>query len=1138
MLIGDFSRFEYDPEDHFSAVWKEQGRVELDSDWNALQALISHQIVTGLVDFIGPSGAPALNPGFGITASTGLRFSGDGGWVNVESPANLSFPGVAPFTIETWVNPREGGHGGPVLGKFTNDEDQRLWLGEYLLSVETDGALSFRRVGVFEEEQIEVVRQGLSIEAEIDITEIITVHDVRSNAKLSFGELTHVAVTYDNGTFKIYINGQLDTTSEWGMFGTITDAPFKFGAGLNSDNPSQYFDGEIRQTRIWSVERTQEEIRQWMGPSLPDHEESLEAYWKFDEVSGDTLIDSTRHGNDGTLTANEGQQKPSWAPLDLHIQKGRYYVDGILCENEQNVAFSQQPDFPGVSSPTDTTDDSAYLLYLDVWGRSITYLQDEDIREVALGGPDTTTRTKTVWQVKLVSLNASGAVSPSEPPVPLAREFIDRPHSKGRLKVHRTQDGSLLGNYLYRVQIHGSGGLHGWPRLDSPTVSSVAVSHVNIETKQIQVAEWNVDDLVWSAGQVIELYSDETDEQKTAGALVGIVGADEASRTLTLNQVPSEVAGHHNIKARRVVTFGWSRENGSVAFPIDKIDDSTGVVTLGQSANSEFALKAGDWVAISDDTTVLTGRPPVMGQIITFNSDQMQVTFDAPPPSDIGHDPSLHPIITRWDQTGASVIGGVLPGRADHWTELEDAIKVYFDGGGKYETQDFWLAPSRTLTGNVEWPSDGGAPRAVPPTGVHHHNAPLALLTVRAGSTTLTDLRETFGPLTTSYVRRAGDTISGSLKIDGSLTVEGTASVGELTGALGADTVGNRQIVDGAVSREKLDFELLSVPPGYSILGATDVPPMGYRYTGSKLVEPIHDLSWQTVSEAPLDQPTSSTVSAAVGGKIYVFFEHGELWSYDPADDLWMQLPSLPVPRINFAVAALGDEIHVLGGTDTSTGLPSATHEVFLTDPCMWEARRDMPMPRSELAASVADGRLFAVGGQLAHEDKLDVNEAYDPTSDSWEALRPMPTPRSHLALAAAGGKLYAIGGEKHVVLGIFGESIIGYTEQYRPSDDSWITDLPEIPTPRSSFPVAVVNEQIYAIGGRSRDGMTTATDRFDPMMGMWSKSEPLPIPTGHSGASVVGGDIFLVGGRGDERSIQHTLRCSVARFFYAHRKE
>ena len=35
-----------------------------------------------------------------------------------------------------------------------------------------------------------------------------------------------------------------------------------------------------------------------------------------------------------------------------------------------------------------------YLAYLDVWDRHITYLEDPDIQESALGGPDTTTRVQ------------------------------------------------------------------------------------------------------------------------------------------------------------------------------------------------------------------------------------------------------------------------------------------------------------------------------------------------------------------------------------------------------------------------------------------------------------------------------------------------------------------------------------------------------------------------------------------------------------------------------------------------------------------------------------------------------------------------------------------------------------------------
>lgn len=83
----------------------------------------------------------------------------------------------------------------------------------------------------------------------------------------------------------------------------------------------------------------------------------------------------------------------------LRIGAGRYYVDGMLCENEEDRAITEQPDLPQYVLPTDT---GLYLAYLDAWHRDITAIEDATIREVALGGPDTSTRTKTIFQVKLL----------------------------------------------------------------------------------------------------------------------------------------------------------------------------------------------------------------------------------------------------------------------------------------------------------------------------------------------------------------------------------------------------------------------------------------------------------------------------------------------------------------------------------------------------------------------------------------------------------------------------------------------------------------------------------------------------------------------------------------------------------------
>ena len=74
--------------------------------------------------------------------------------------------------------------------------------------------------------------------------------------------------------------------------------------------------------------------------------------------------------------------KVPFAPPDFLISPGRYYVDGILCENEQITSYLNQLDLPDA---TPIRDPGVYLVYLDVWERLLTALDDPSIREIALG---------------------------------------------------------------------------------------------------------------------------------------------------------------------------------------------------------------------------------------------------------------------------------------------------------------------------------------------------------------------------------------------------------------------------------------------------------------------------------------------------------------------------------------------------------------------------------------------------------------------------------------------------------------------------------------------------------------------------------------------------------------------------------
>jgi len=91
---------------------------------------------------------------------------------------------------------------------------------------------------------------------------------------------------------------------------------------------------------------------------------------------------------------------------DLTIAEGRYYVDGLLCE-AKGANYSTQPNPPDQPKlPA-----KPFLIYLDVWERHVTYIQDDSIREVALGGADTATRAQVVWQVRITRRRRTGRLS-------------------------------------------------------------------------------------------------------------------------------------------------------------------------------------------------------------------------------------------------------------------------------------------------------------------------------------------------------------------------------------------------------------------------------------------------------------------------------------------------------------------------------------------------------------------------------------------------------------------------------------------------------------------------------------------------------------------------------------------------------
>jgi hypothetical protein len=342
----------------------------------------------------------------------------------------------------------------------------------------------------------------------------------------------------------------------------------------------------------------------------------------------------------------------------LVVAPGHYYVNGIRCENREETQLLI-PDEP-----------ADYLVYLDVWERHIAAVEEDLIREVALNGPDTATRAKIEWQVKIL---ANVALEDRRYATFMAAlEEIARPGTgQLRARAKRREEEDLepcltdpearyrgFENQLYRVEIH-KGGLS------------------------------------------------------------------------------------------RTATFKWSRENGSVYFPIVKPVAGRSVTLAHLGRDARFGLKPDDWVEITDDEEALTAERPPLLQVESVDPDTFEVTLKTAPSSGrIGTEMHKHPHLRRWDHKGDDPDGVSVTKNSERkaeWIDLEDGVQIQFLQEGRrsqrYGVGDYWIIPARTITRDVEWPGPVSAPQFLPPHGIVHHYAPLAIVTRTPNNTFSVDDR-------------------------------------------------------------------------------------------------------------------------------------------------------------------------------------------------------------------------------------------------------------------------------------------------------------------------------------------------------------------------------------------------------------
>jgi Family of unknown function (DUF6519)/Chaperone of endosialidase len=372
------------------------------------------------------------------------------------------------------------------------------------------------------------------------------------------------------------------------------------------------------------------------------------------------------------------------------------------------TTYQTQLDYP---NPTINLENKNYLVYLDVWQKHITTLEDSNIREVALQAPDTATRTKTVWQIRLqlldkpIDLSSAGnrqkEIIELIEDLPVWQEITGGNTNRNSLISGRKvsliastdqadgQRGSYQGNdnRLYRIEVHSPGGIDKatfkWSRENGSIVSAIDSIENNIiklisPIKEIHKLFENESGkpLPW-----LEIIDEEQDLKNVPGTLVQLVSAKNNQLEFNLSKVRGTLptATKSEARAKKIKVRRWH-------------DNASGEILITK-----------DFISIED------------GISIKFETESQPV-----PP--------------------------------------------------EFRTGDFWLIPARESTQSIEWSRDDLQRfQPQPPQGIYHQYTPIALVKIADENSDgqileIEDVRTKFPTLVNCF-DKTGDSIQGSLGI-------------------------------------------------------------------------------------------------------------------------------------------------------------------------------------------------------------------------------------------------------------------------------------------------------------------------------------------------------------------------------------
>ena len=611
-MKADLSRNTFDRAQHYSAVRLQQGRIVTDADWNEQADIARYHAERQARDTIGPCGAPLDAAGYRLVAETNalavharnanvawvvaedgvllVTTNGGADWALVDIASSAHLRAIATVGSAGWVV----GDGGVV--RKTNDaglswsaqDAGTLRALRGVAAVDANHAWAAGDGGIVASTSDGGVSWSL---AQTEAARLYAVGFADAFKGLAVGQSGMIVSTSDGGeTWSIVGSGtpvhlralaRVGTTRVWaaGEGGTIL---------RSEDGGATWLPGATPTAATLHAIAFRDAVEGWAAGDGGTVLHTLDggATWQQEDagVGAATLRGLAVFGSepgwavgDGGAALRVGIGSPdigdvALPAVNLSIEPGRYYVNGTLCELEARCSYAHQAD----GGAGDRLVPGAYLLYLDAWQRHVSALEAPAIREVALGGPDTATRARTIAQVRALPLPAASPFDWNcDSSIEAWDAFVGMPRPRlaaraepqlaaaNLCEIAATAGYRRLENQLYRVEVHegGESPSFKWSRENGSVayaVLSVTIDNVAQQTTVRVAARGRDANLDLAVHDRVELVDDAAELTQRAGTLFEYLADGDDELELVLAGVPVGALGQD--ASRHPVLRRWDHK--------------------------------------------------------------------------------------------------------------------------------------------------------------------------------------------------------------------------------------------------------------------------------------------------------------------------------------------------------------------------------------------------------------------------------------------------------------------------------------------------------------------------------------------------------------------------------------------------